>query len=101
MKIHRVDVRAERSRRSAIVPARFEIDEVLGMDGVQIVRKRSVVLALKEIVARRLARRHAGRSVYAAEWREVVARAELGVEKRPADRRDGHVAVVVEVGRAQ
>ena len=46
-----------------VVPARLEIEQALGLHGVQIVREGGVVLALEEIVARRLARRHAGRGV--------------------------------------
>src|SRR5207249_6719791 len=64
-------------------------------DGVKIVRERRVVLALKQIGARRLASRDAGRCVEAS-----VARADFRIEKGPADRIHRDVAVVVKVGGA-
>src|SRR5438552_8841638 len=59
-------------------------------------RNRGVVLALEEIVARRLAAREAGRGVEAA-----VTNADFRLEERPANWIDRHIAVVVKVGRAK
>src|SRR5258705_661285 len=46
----------------------------------------------RSVVARRLAAREAGAGVDAAGRAEVVARAEPGVEERPADRSEEHTS---------
>ena len=64
--LHRVHVRLERRGARAAIPSRLEVEQPLGLDRAQVVRERGVVLALEEIVARRLARGETGRGVDAA-----------------------------------
>src|SRR5438309_6292522 len=74
--LHGVGIERDGGPRRGEVPTRLEVVEALGADGVEVMREGRVVLSLKEVIARRLARGNAGGAVDGRVRAEVVTRAE-------------------------